>query len=188
MQPGGDCSCRITDDLPRELATIADASCSEDGSDLPRPIFPGVLLSFAGELCVAIGFDVEPGRTMAITAPIFLCPAAAEIQSNWIQQLFREVLREATRRQCRLARFLRPTSNLNDPDLIPGLLSEAGFSIRAGIAQWENTIALESGVESSRQDEVPSLPGIDCEQLPGDVLATSGVQRSEEHTSELQSQ
>lgn len=179
MQPGKDWSCRITDDLPHQLATFSYGLRSAGPGPLLRAAFPGMLLTCAGELCAAIGFDVEPGGILTITAPIFPGDHSAESHLVWGRKLLKQVLGEAARRRCCVVRFVQPLTNTDNSDAFIPLLSENGFSIRAGVVKWEKSYERDAEFQQSLDVEYQSLAlsGIDVEAFSGDVLKTSVAER-----------
>ncbi len=162
-------SCRVTDNLPRELNTIDDGKWARGSVNLS---FPGVLLSSSSRLCAAIGFQIDAGAVLSVAEPMFCDPETPEIQSAWMLRLFDEVRAECSRRNCTSVRAIEPANVVNDSQMV--LLTGRGFSIKATICQWIRrlsdsdptvTTPLKSGLKSSD----PELRDVPCRALGQDA-------------------
>jgi len=170
--------CRVTNDLPSELAPVNDASHSGSHHELTLPTFPGILLSCSGQLCAAMGFDVEPGRTLAVTAPVFFQQATPTVLSEWMRQLLHKVLTEVARRDCRSVRFLHSRKMTASIDLLLPLLTEAGFSVRTRITAWTKNFPDGADCEWSVPRGDLSSRAMTWSTLSWETLITSASHRA----------
>lgn len=143
-----DMSVRVTRDLCAEIARLTGSN--EPRRTAPESAFPGIVLSSGDSPCAAIGFAVEPGAVLAITVPVFLGDAAPEIRVSGMRRLLQEVHSEAARRSCRMIRFVQSLQTSGEADWLNRLMEDAGYAVRARIAQWEKTTATPADVETER--------------------------------------
>lgn len=128
--------CRITEDLPGEMAARVGKTLQSGDASANGPTFSGVSLTLDGRLVAALGFGLEPGGTLAITAPVFVMPAATEILSTWFGRMLDKVSEAASQRRCRLIRCLRSVDLNEDRFWMATVLKDREFSIRARIVHW----------------------------------------------------
>ena len=134
----------LTSDLARLLkaedpdAVACDATPSPAASRLSTA-FPGIILLNDHRPCAAIGYTREPCDTVAISEPVVLLEATAEVYRAYCGQLIEAVKRRAVSEGARRLQVLLPVSKCDAG--LERVLTEHGFMSTTDIVQWDLTAA-----------------------------------------------
>ncbi len=157
----------LTSDLARLLKAEDTDAVACDATNYPASCrtteFPGIILLYDHRPHAVIGYTREPCETVAISEPVVLLEATAEVYRAFCGQLIEAVKRRAVSDGARRLQLLLPVSKCDAG--LPRVLTEHGFMSTTDIVQWDLTAAVDRCLSPDRsiiQRYDPAASNISC--------------------------